>query len=65
MGDAILCGYVVWSRYDAVLIVVGCDQVVVSAYTAFRRAIARFPEPSFRRRPVTRMGVLNVRYVLD
>jgi bifunctional N-acetylglucosamine-1-phosphate-uridyltransferase/glucosamine-1-phosphate-acetyltransferase GlmU-like protein len=64
MGDAIFCGYDVWSRYDAVLIIWG-DQVFVSADT-LRRAIAALPVPDRHAvLPVTRMAVPYVEYVFD
>jgi bifunctional UDP-N-acetylglucosamine pyrophosphorylase / glucosamine-1-phosphate N-acetyltransferase len=64
MGDAIFCGYGVWSRYDAVLIVWG-DQVFISADT-LRRAIAALPAPERHAiLPVTRMAVPYVEYVFD
>jgi bifunctional UDP-N-acetylglucosamine pyrophosphorylase/glucosamine-1-phosphate N-acetyltransferase len=62
MGDAIFCGYHVWSRYDAVLVVWG-DQVFISIDT-LRRAIAALPVPNRHAvLPVTRMAVPYVEYV--
>jgi len=64
MGDAIFCGYDVWSRYDAVLVVWG-DQVFVSADT-LRRAIAALPVPNRHAvLPVTRMAAPYVEYIFD
>jgi bifunctional UDP-N-acetylglucosamine pyrophosphorylase/glucosamine-1-phosphate N-acetyltransferase len=64
MGDAIFCGYDVWSSYDAVLIIWG-DQLFVSADT-LRRAIATLPVPNRHVvLPVTRMAAPYVEYVFD
>jgi bifunctional N-acetylglucosamine-1-phosphate-uridyltransferase/glucosamine-1-phosphate-acetyltransferase GlmU-like protein len=64
MGDAIFCGYDVWSRYDAVLIIWG-DQLFISADT-LRRTIAALPVPDRHAvLPVTRMAVPYVEYVFD
>lgn len=62
MGDAIFCGYDVWSRYDAVLVVWG-DQLFVSTDT-LSRAIAALPMPHRHVvLPLTRMSAPYVEYI--
>jgi bifunctional UDP-N-acetylglucosamine pyrophosphorylase/glucosamine-1-phosphate N-acetyltransferase len=64
MGDAIFCGFDVWSKYDAVLVVWG-DQVFVSGDTLRRTIAALDHSQNHAVLPVTRMGTPYVEYVFD
>jgi bifunctional UDP-N-acetylglucosamine pyrophosphorylase / glucosamine-1-phosphate N-acetyltransferase len=64
MGDAIFCGYPVWSRADLILVVWG-DQVFVSPDTLRRACVLHAGAPCTIILPVVRLSEPYVEYVFS